>query len=248
MSRQNPYTREEKKFLSGPRSRWQELKYTLGVVVQFIRGFRALHFLGPTVTVFGSARFDENHRYYILAREVSAKLAKRGFAIMTGGGGGIMEAGNRGAKDVGGVSVGCNIVLPHEQKENPYMDKFVTIDYFFVRKELLRKYSFAFVVLPGGFGTLDEFFETITLIQTEKIEKFPIVIMGTEFHQDIKDHIERMEREKTISPEDLELFLFSDDVDEVVEHISNYAKEHKGIKLKPAGKAIKILGEEVVRR
>lgn len=247
MSKQNPFTREEKKFLSGARTRWQELKYTLGIVIQFIKGFRALHFLGPTVTVFGSARFDENHRYYMLAREVSAELAKRGFAIMTGGGPGIMEAGNRGARDVGGTSVGCNIILPHEQKENPYMDKFITIDSFFVRKELLRKYSFAFVVLPGGFGTLDEFFETVTLIQTGKIEKFPIVIMGIDFHQNIKEHIERMEREKTISKEDLDLFLFSDDVDEVVEHISRYAGEHKGIKLKPAVKAMKILGEEEVR-
>lgn len=245
MSEQNnPFTQEEKKFLSGPRTRWQELKYTLGIVVQFIKGFRALHFLGPTVTVFGSARFDENHRYYLLAREVSAELARQGFAIMTGGGPGIMEAGNRGARDVGGVSVGCNIVLPHEQKENPYLDKFITIDYFFVRKELLRKYSFAFVVLPGGFGTLDEFFETVTLIQTGKIEKFPIVIMGVNFHQDIKDHIERMEREKTISKKDLELFLFTDDVDEVVAHITKYAREHKGIKLKPAIKAMKLLGED----
>lgn len=248
MSKQSPYSKEEKKFLSGARTRWQELKYTLGVVAQFIKGFRALHFLGPTVTVFGSARFDENHRYYILAREVSATLAKQGFAIMTGGGPGIMEAGNRGARDVGGVSVGCNIVLPHEQHENPYMDKYVTIDYFFVRKELLRKYSFAFVVLPGGFGTLDEFFETITLVQTGKIEKFPIVVMGVDFHQDIKEHIERMEREKTISEEDLDLILFTDDVDEVVEHISKYAKVHKGIKLKPASKAMKILGEEEVRK
>lgn len=247
MSRQTPYSTEEKRFLSGARTRWQELKYTLGIVTQFIKGFRAMHFLGPTVTVFGSARFDENNRYYILAREVSAELAKRGFAIMTGGGPGIMEAGNRGARDVGGISVGCNIVLPHEQKENPYMDKFITIESFFVRKELLRKYSFAFVVLPGGFGTLDEFFETVTLIQTGKVEKFPIVIMGTEFHQNIREHIEHMERERTISKEDLDLFLFSDDVDEVVEHIARYATEHKGLKLKPATKAIRILGEEEVR-
>lgn len=248
MSENNQFNREEKYFLSGARSRWQEFKYTCGIFKQFIKGFRALHFLGPTVTVFGSARFDEQNVYYIMARQVSAELARRGFAIMTGGGPGIMEAGNRGAKDVGGISVGCNIILPHEQKENPYLDKLVTFDSFFVRKELLRKYSFAFVVLPGGFGTLDEFFETVTLIQTGKIEKFPIVIMGTEFHQDIKAHIERMEREKTISKEDLNLFLFSDDVEEVVEHISHFAKEHKGIKLKPAAKPMKILGEEEIKR
>ncbi|MBN9295058.1 MAG: TIGR00730 family Rossman fold protein [Flavobacteriia bacterium] len=246
MNRQNPFSREEKSFLSGARTRWQELKYTLGVIAQFVKGFRALHFLGPTVTIFGSARFGENNHYYILARKVAAELAKKGFAIMTGGGPGIMEAANRGAKDVDGLSVGCNILLPHEQKENPYMDKFVTIEYFFVRKELLRKYSFAFIVLPGGFGTLDEFFETVTLIQTGKIEKFPIVIMGVEYHRNIQEHIEQMEQEKTISPEDLRLFLFSDDVQEVVQHITNYAGKHKGIKLKPAGDAIRFLGEEKI--
>lgn len=237
----------EKKFLQGANSRWQELKYTFSIAIQFIKGFQKMHFLGPTVTVFGSARFDENHSYYKLAREVSAAISQQGFAIMTGGGPGIMEAANRGAKDVNGLSVGCNIVLPHEQKENPYLDKYITLDSFFVRKELLRKYSFAFVVLPGGFGTLDEFFETVTLIQTGKIEKFPIVIMGIDFHQDIYNHIERMVEEKTISEEDKELFLFTDDVATAVQHIAKYAAIHKGIKLKPAIKPIKVLGENDVK-
>nr|HMS52229.1 TIGR00730 family Rossman fold protein [Chitinophagales bacterium] len=234
MTKQNPFVREERDFLKGARSRWAELKYTLGVIVQFIKGFRVLHFLGPTITIFGSARFNEGNEYYELARKVAYQLAKQGFAIMTGGGPGIMEAGNRGAKEAGGVSVGCNIVLPHEQKGNPYLDRVVTIDYFFVRKELLRKYSFAFIILPGGFGTLDEFFETVTLIQTKKIEKMPIVVMGLEYYKHIKDHIDRMWHEKAISEEDLNLILFSDNPDEVIEHISRYATQHTGLKLKPA--------------
>ena len=233
----------EKKFLQGAHSRWLEFKYTFSIAIQFIKGFQKMHFLGPTVTVFGSARFDENHHYYKLAREVSAAISKQGYAIMAGGGPGIMEAANRGAKDANGLSAGCNIVLPHEQKENPYLDKYITLDSFFVRKELLSKYSFAFVVLPGGFGTLDEFFETVTLIQTGKIEKFPIIIMGKDYHQDIHQHIQRMVDEKTISEEDKNLFLFTDDVATAVQHIAAYAATHQGIKLKPAIKPIKVLGE-----
>lgn len=248
MSKQNAFTKEEKKFLTGPRTRIQELKYVLGVVMQFIKGLRVLHFLGPTITVFGSARFDENHQYYKLARTVSAMLAEKGFAIMTGGGPGIMEAANRGAKDVGGLSVGCNIILPHEQKENPYLDRFVNIDYFFVRKELLRKYSFAFVVLPGGFGTLDEMFETLTLIQTKKIETFPVVIMGIEFHKHVKEHIELMRVQKTISEEDLDLILFTDDPLEVVEHIQKYTDIHGGLKLQPPKKTSWFFWEKKIKK
>jgi uncharacterized protein (TIGR00730 family) len=154
-----------------------------------------------------------------------------------------MEAANRGAKDVNGASVGCNIVLPHEQKHNPYMDKFVNIDYFFVRKELLRKYSFAFVIMPGGFGTLDEFFETLTLIQTKKISQFPIVVMGMDFHQNIKEHVDRMIIEKTISPEDQDLLLFTDDIQEAAEHILKYADTNKSIQLQDP-KPSWILGEK----
>jgi uncharacterized protein (TIGR00730 family) len=244
---ESQFVKQEKYFLQGSGSRWKDFKYTLGVIAQFIKGFRTLHFLGPTVTVFGSARFDENHRYYKMAREVSAKIAAKGFAIMTGGGPGIMEAANRGAKDVGGLSVGCNIVLPFEQKENPYLDKFVNIDYFFVRKELLRKYSFAFIVLPGGFGTLDEFFETVTLIQTGKVERFPLVIMGKEYHRFILDHILLMKEEKTISEDDLDLILFTDDADEVVEHVMKYATQHRGSKLKQPSSPAWILGEKKIK-
>lgn len=238
-----PFYREEKSFMEGPRARWRELKYTLGVVFQFIKGFRTLHFIGPCITVFGSARFAEDHPFYNLARNTSRELAERGFAIMTGGGPGIMEAANRGAQEGDGLSVGCNIVLAHEQEHNPYMDKFVTLDYFFVRKELLRKYSFAFVIMPGGFGTLDEFFETVTLIQTKKIHKFPIIVMCREFHKAIIEHIETMRVEMTISEEDLDLILFTDSIDEVVEHISRFATNDLKLRLKPAKKPLWLLGE-----
>lgn len=239
----NKFVREEISFFKGARSRWNELKYIIGVFFQFMKGFRTLHFVGPCVTVFGSARFDENHSYYKQARSVSAKLAEQGYTIMTGGGPGIMEAANRGAKDVGGASVGCNIVLPHEQKHNPYMDKFVNIEYFFVRKELLRKYSFAFVIMPGGFGTLDEFFETLTLIQTKKLSQFPIVVMGIDYHQGIIDHVNEMKVAGTISPEDQDLLLFTDDINEAIEHIKQYADTNRIINLKDQ-KPSWILGEK----
>ena len=162
---------EERFFLEGPRSRGSELKSLLTIVAEFIRGFRALHFVGPCVTVFGSARFKEDHPYYALARAVGQRLAKLGFTVMTGGGPGIMEAANRGAKEAGGFSVGCNIVLPEEQKINAYLDRWVTFRHFYVRKVMLVKYSYAFVVMPGGFGTMDELFEALELIQTKKIQK-----------------------------------------------------------------------------
>lgn len=238
----------EKKFLKGPRARVQELKYVGGVILQFIKGFRTMHFIGPCVTVFGSARFKEDHPYYILARQVSAEIGQMGFAIMTGGGPGIMEAANRGAKDVGALSVGCNIVLPHEQYANPYLDRFVNMEYFFVRKELLRKYSFAFIVMPGGFGTLDEFFETLTLIQTGKIERFPLVVMGVEFHQDIIRHVERMIVEKTISEEDMDLLLFTDSIPEVIAHLRKFTDGNPSVKLQPPRKTAWVLGEKKLRK
>jgi uncharacterized protein (TIGR00730 family) len=211
--------REEIKFLEGPQSRWEDFKMTVKVLVDFIRGFRALHFVGPCVTVFGSARFDENHEYYKTTQRLAGEIARMGFTIMTGGGPGIMEAANRGAKDVGGRSVGCNIVLPREQAHNIYLDKWVNIRYFFVRKTLLIKYSYAFVVMPGGFGTLDEFFEAITLIQTKKIYQFPIVIFDKAFHKSIIQHINAMLLSKTISPEDTALFFVTDSVEDAVQYI-----------------------------
>ncbi len=212
-------TKPEIKFLEGPQSRWKELKFTISVLFEFIKGFRKLHFVGPCVTVFGSARFKEGHPNYELARELSGKIAQLGFTIMTGGGPGIMEAANRGAREVGGRSVGCNIELPHEQAPNPYMDKWVNIKYFFVRKTLLIKYSYAFVVLPGGFGTLDEYFEALTLIQTKMISDFPVVIFDKEFYKNIVEHNEVMKAKGTISDNDTNLFLVTDDIHEAVDYI-----------------------------
>lgn len=213
--------KEEIRFLEGPQSRWKEFRMTILVLLDFIRGFRALHFVGPCVTIFGSARFGEDHKSYKEARALAAAIAKEGFTIMTGGGPGIMEAANRGAKDINGRSVGCNIILPKEQNPNPYLDKWVNIRYFFVRKTLLVKYSYAFVVMPGGFGTLDEFFEAITLIQTKKLLDFPIVIFDKTFHQDVIEHINRMLEYKTISSDDLKLYLVTDSIEEAVEYIKN---------------------------
>ncbi len=221
-------TKPEIKFLEGPQSRWKEFKFTVSVLFEFIKGLRALHFVGPCVTVFGSARFKEGHPDYEQARELSGKIAQLGFTILTGGGPGIMEAANRGAREVGGRSVGCNIELPHEQFANPYMDKWVNIKYFFVRKTLLIKYSYAFVVMPGGFGTLDEYFEAITLIQTKMISGFPVVILDKEFHKNIMAHNEVMKANGTISPSDTDLFLFTDDIDEAVSYIQhNTIKKYK---------------------
>lgn len=214
-------TNGEIKFLEGPQRRWEEFRFSFSVLTEFIKGFRALHFAGSCVTIFGSARFKEDHPYYQTTRELSAAIAKLGFTIMTGGGPGIMEAANRGAREAGGRSVGCNIVLPFEQKHNPYLDKWVNIKYFFVRKTLLIKYSYAFVVMPGGFGTLDEYFEALTLIQTKMLSQFPIVIFDKAYHKEIIEHIELMKLKGTISPEDLDLCLFTDSVDEAVKHIEN---------------------------
>lgn len=214
-------TKTEIKFLEGPQSRWKEFKFTVSVLLEFIRGFRKLHFVGPCVTVFGSARFKEGHPDYEMARTLSGKIAQLGFTIMTGGGPGIMEAANRGAREAGGRSVGCNIELPHEQSPNPYMDKWVNIKFFFVRKTLLSKYSYAFVVMPGGFGTLDEYFEAITLIQTKMVSDFPVVIMDKEFHKNIIAHVDVMKTAGTISADDPKLFFFTDDIDEAATYIRN---------------------------
>ena len=215
----NEQVKSEIKFLEGPQSRWEEFKFAIKVLFEFVKGFRALHFVGPCVTVFGSARFKDGHPYYEATEQLSGKIAQLGFTIMTGGGPGIMEAANKGAKEVGGRSVGCNIVLPMEQKPNPYLDKWVNIRYFFIRKTLLIKYSYAFVVMPGGFGTLDEYFEALTLIQTKKISEFPIVIFDTEFHKELVAHIELLKSKATISPGDTQLFLVTDSIDEAVAYI-----------------------------
>ena len=195
------------------------------------------------MTVFGSARFLEDHPYYALAREVGGRLARMGFTVMTGGGPGIMEAANRGAKDQGGFSVGCNIELPQEQKLNPYLDRAVTFQHFFVRKVMMVKYSYAFVVMPGGVGTLDELFEALTLIQTKKIADFPLVLMGRAYWQSLLDLLEKMVAAGTVSLEDLTLLLVTDSVHEAMKHIETNAVERFGLVRKRGIRRLKILGE-----
>ncbi|MFM2134565.1 MAG: hypothetical protein RL156_1846 [Bacteroidota bacterium] len=233
----------ERQALEGPHTRWEEAKFLWRVVTEFLRAFRRLHFVGPCVTVFGSARFPETHEFYALTKEVGAKLAGLGFTVMTGGGPGLMEAANRGAKEAGGRSVGCNIVLPMEQDPNPYLDLCIHFHYFFVRKVLLFKYSYAFIAMPGGLGTLDELFEAGTLIQTGKIEQFPIVLMGTSYWKDVQELFDVMAREGAISERDKSLILVTDSVDEAMAHIQKYALEkfnlQRVVKLRP----VKLLGE-----
>jgi uncharacterized protein (TIGR00730 family) len=218
---------EEKAFLEGSRENPQELASAGRIFLEFVRGFQRLGGIGKCITVFGSARFKEGHRYYELARELGRKLAAEGFTVMTGGGPGIMEAANRGAKEGGGLSIGCNIQLPLEQKPNAYLDRFVEFEHFFVRKVMLVKYSRAFVVMPGGFGTLDEIFETITLMQTDKLEGFPVVAMGGDFWKQLGHFIRNtMLREGTISPRDLDLISATDSVDRAIKIIKRGLQRH----------------------
>lgn len=234
MEQQEKNTRNEIQFFEGPQNRWKNFKYAVSVFFEFIKGFRALHFVGPCVTVFGSARFKEDHTFYKQARALSGEIAKLGFTIMTGGGPGIMEAANRGAKDVGGKSVGCNIVLPQEQNHNPYLDKWVDIKYFFLRKMLLVKYSYAFIVMPGGFGTLDEFFGTITLIETRKIEMFPIIIFDKDFYQNIVEHNQKMLEAGTISEHEANLYYLTDSIPDAIKYIKEKSIMAFGLKyMKP---------------
>lgn len=237
-------TPETARFLQGPQPRGYELFRAIRVFVELIRGFRALHFAGPCVTVFGSARFDEMHPHYQLARKVGSLLARAGFTVMTGGGPGIMEAANRGAREAGGPSLGCNIVLPKEQKPNPYLDKWITFRYFFVRKLMLVKYSYAFIAMPGGFGTLDEIFETATLIQTGKIRDFPLVFMGRSYWQPLLDFLQNtMVKEGTIDEADFARLTVSDSPEEVVQSITSVAMERFGLTYGSRMKPSWLLGE-----
>ncbi|MBN8549283.1 MAG: TIGR00730 family Rossman fold protein [Deltaproteobacteria bacterium] len=221
----------EERFLEGPHRRSFELWEALKIFCEFIRGFRALHFVGPCVTVFGSARFDEKTTAYQNARKMGALLAEAGFTVMTGGGPGIMEAANRGAKDVGGISVGANIRLPKEQKPNPYLDRWVEFRYFFVRKVMLLKYSYAFIAVPGGYGTLDEIFETATLIQTGKIKNFPIILLGTEYWQPLLQFLEKpLLSHGAVDAKDLKIFHLTDSANEALEIVKNAAFNEFGLK------------------
>jgi len=215
---------------------WNEIKTNdswaiFKVMSEFVDGYEKLSRIGPCVSVFGSARTKPGEAYYELAENIAFKLTQNGYGVITGGGPGIMEAGNKGAHRGGGVSVGLNIDLPFEQKDNPYIDrgKSLEFDYFFVRKVMFVKYAQGFVAMPGGFGTLDELFEAITLIQTKKIGKFPIILVGTSFWAGLMDWIKDMMLHKNgnISEEDLDLFKIVDTPDEVVDVINNFYKKHQ---------------------
>ena len=237
---------EDRALLSGPNRRLRDLQLLWSVAKDFMTGFRGLHFVGPCITVFGSARFDEKHRYYQMARDMGAAIARMGFTVLTGGGPGIMEAANRGAKDAGGRSVGCNIRLPFEQSHNPYLDRWVTMEHFFVRKTLLIKYSYGFIIMPGGFGTMDEMFEALTLIQTKKLKSFPIVIMGSDFWPEMRHFMDHMLCGATISPEDLDLIKWTDSVDEAVAHLQEKAVTQFGLRRSRIPKSIPLLGEKAL--
>ncbi len=230
-------TPEEKKLItkSIAAKDWNEIQTEdswrlFKIMAEFVNGFQALSQIGPCISIFGSARTKPTDPYYLLSVEIARKLVERGYGIITGGGPGIMEAANKGAREGNGKSVGLNINLPFEQGANPYIDrdKLINFDYFFVRKLMLVKYAQAFVIMPGGFGTLDELFESITLIQTKKIGKFPIVLVGTSYWSGLVAWIKEqmLEKNQTISATDTDLFILVDDADDVVEHIDAFYKEH----------------------
>ena len=235
---------EEQSLLSGATSRLHNLTTLFRVGKDLLRGFRALHFAGPCVTIFGSARTQPGTRYYEMARQMGAACARLGFTVITGGGPGIMQAGNQGAFEIGGRSIGVNIELPFEQELNPYVQHSVTMRYFFTRKVVLVKYSYAFIVMPGGAGTLDEMFETMTLIQTGKLKIFPIILMGKDYWQPLMDFVYRMAEEGMISPDDPELIFFTDDIHDAVAHLQRHAVRQFGLRRKRAPRAIRILGEK----
>ncbi len=214
---------------------WNEIKTNdswaiFKIMSEFVDGYEKLSKIGPCVSIFGSARIKSDEKYYKMAESIAYKLTEHGYGVITGGGPGIMEAGNKGAHRGGGVSVGLNIELPFEQHDNPYIDKdkSLVFDYFFVRKVMFVKYAQGFVAMPGGFGTLDELFEAITLIQTKKIGKFPIILVGSEFWSGMMDWIKTtlLQSHNNISVEDLDLFSIVDDEDEVVEIINKFYNKH----------------------
>ena len=210
----------DKKFFETERTLADEIRDSHKVLADLWQGVSAFEKIKNCVTIYGSARFKEGHLYYELARSIAKALAENGFSVMTGGGPGIMEAANRGAKEGGGVSLGCNIVLPFEQKLNPYVDTKVEFEFFFTRKVILRKNSVAYVLMPGGFGTMDEIFEVLTLIQTGKLPARPVVCMGKDYWKHLGTFLrETMLKVETISPEDLELALVTDDIPEAIDYI-----------------------------
>jgi len=232
------------RFLRGPQPRGFEFGRATRIFWELLKGFRTLHFVGPCVTVFGSARFAEDQPYYKLARQVGSCISQAGFTVMTGGGPGIMEAANRGAKDVGGYSVGCNIALEHEQNPNPYLDRWITFNHFSVRKIMLIKYSYAFIAMPGGFGTLDEIFELATLVQTKKVQNFPLVLMGRDYWSPLIDFFRsRLLEAGTIDQQDIDRIHIIDDPDEAVKIITDIAMREFGLTYGPRVKPRWWLGE-----
>ena len=227
---------EEKKIRQTLKQKtWNEIKTNdswaiFKVMSEFVDGFEKMSKIGPCVSVFGSARTKPGEKYYELAESIAFNLTRNGYGVITGGGPGIMEAGNKGAQRGGGVSVGLNIELPFEQQDNPYIDpdKNLLFDYFFVRKVMFVKYAQGFVAMPGGFGTLDELFEAITLIQTKKIAKFPIILVGKDFWAGMIVWVKEMmlNQNNNISEKDLDLFTVVDTADEVVDTINNFYKKH----------------------
>lgn len=211
--------KEDREFLNQARTPEKERARLKRINNEFIRGFKGLFPVGPAVTVFGSARFKETHPYYKLARRTGAELAKAGFATLTGGGPGIMEAANRGAHEAGGASYGLNIILPHEQKENPYVDQSIEFQYFFTRKVCLVKYSCAFIVMPGGLGTLDELFEAATLIQCRKIGPFPLILMGAEFWKGLRQWGQSMMKAGVFARDEIGFGYVTDSPKEAVDLI-----------------------------
>ncbi|MGE0525787.1 MAG: TIGR00730 family Rossman fold protein [Bdellovibrionales bacterium] len=230
-------------FLEGQRPFLSDIRRLFQITLECLRGFIAFRNLGPAVTIFGSARFNRDHHYYDLALETSRHLAKSGFSIITGGGPGLMEAANKGAKDAGGYSVGCNIKLPREQKPNPYLDQWIEFKYFFVRKLMLAKYSYAFVVMPGGFGTLDELFEVLTLIQTGKLKNFPVILMGTEYWQPLMSFLrDTLAKHQAIDSSDLSLLTLTDSPEEARMVIRKAATNSFGLKFAHCNRCGKPLG------
>lgn len=216
-----PASRDNEFYLfSKPQSFFKEVYRAFRFLCEYLRGIITFRKIRNCVTIFGSSRFTEEHPYYHLARQVGRLLPENNFAVMTGGGPGIMEAANRGAKDTNGLSIGCNIKIPYEQEPNDYLDKWITFRYFFVRKVILTKYSSAFIVFPGGFGTLDELFEMYTLIQTGKIKRFPVVLMGKDFWQPVLEFMEhKLMTEGTIDQEDLDRVFVTNSPKEAVTFI-----------------------------
>jgi uncharacterized protein (TIGR00730 family) len=217
-------------YLEGPKSRIYEFGFAWRIFTELIKGFRTLHFIGPCITVFGSARFKEDNFYYQTARAFGKEIAAMGFTTMTGGGPGIMEAANRGAFENKGASAGCNIQLPYEQMLNPYTQTSITFTHFFVRKTMMIKYSYAFIIMPGGFGTMDEFFETLTLVQTKMLAQFPIVLFGKQYYKQLWELLTYMAEQSTISIQDLSLVLLTDSVEEAMLHVKTYISSNYELK------------------